>query len=74
MPESKALWEAVGELRRTRRELVKQLSEVVRESSEHQCSFCGAEPPDETIVVGPEANICGRCVDVCREILELGRE
>ncbi len=72
MSESKALWEAVGELRRTRRELVAQLSDVVREASDQECSFCGAEPPDEVLVVGPEANICARCVELCREILELG--
>ena len=72
MSASKSLWEAVGELRRARRELVGQLSEVRREGPEPECSFCGATPEDEPVLIGPDkANICARCVELCNEILEL---
>lgn len=72
MSTSKSLWEAVGELRRTRRELVSQLSEVRRHGTEPACSFCGATPEDEPVLIGPgDANICARCVELAGEILEL---
>lgn len=71
MSEGKALWEAIGELRRTRRELVAQLATVVRDASaDVACSFCGDRPPSVVIIPGPEAAICDRCVGLCRELLE----
>lgn len=73
--EGKALWEAVGELRRTRRELVSQLATVVRDpSADVSCSFCGDRPPAVVVIPGPEAAICDRCVGLCQEILEATRE
>lgn len=69
--ESKALWEAIGELRRTRRDLVRQLATVVRDTSvDLACSFCGDGPPAVVVIPGPDAAICDRCVGLCREILE----
>lgn len=70
MSEGKALWEAIGELRRTRRELVQQLATVVDEAVGVSCSFCGESPPAVRIIQGPEAAICDRCVGLCQEILE----
>lgn len=71
MSEGKALWEAIGELRRTRRELVAQLSTVVRDASIGvACSFCGDAPPAVVVIPGPDAAICDRCVGLCRELLE----
>lgn len=74
MSESKALWEAIGELRRTRRELVGQLATVVRDPSDASCSFCGDGPPAVVVIPGPDAAICDRCVGLCQEILEAARE
>ena len=35
-----------------------------------RCSFCGKRrTPDRALLAGPEANICGACLDVCRQIL-----
>ncbi|MBX3276038.1 MAG: hypothetical protein KF729_37650 [Sandaracinaceae bacterium] len=74
MTEDHALWEAIGNLHRTRRDLIAQLAHVVREEGEHACSFCHAEPPDVTVLVGPGVAICDRCVELCREILSLGAQ
>ncbi len=71
MSEGKALWEAIGELRRTRRELVRQLASVVRDTTvDVACSFCGDRPPAVVVIPGPDASICDRCVGLCQEILE----
>ncbi|MBZ0115503.1 MAG: hypothetical protein IT378_18120 [Sandaracinaceae bacterium] len=72
--EDRKLWEALGELRRTRRDLVSQLAGVVREASDVECSFCGERPPAVLIIPGPKVAICDRCVGLCQEILELARE
>ncbi len=72
--EGKALWEAVGELRRTRRELVSQLATVVRDPSDIACSFCGERPPEVVVIPGPDAAICDRCVGLCQEILDATRD
>ncbi len=75
MSESKALWGAIGELRRTRRELVQQLATVVDDGAvDLRCSFCGESPPAVRIIPGPEAAICDRCVGLCQETLEASRE
>lgn len=65
------LWGAIGDLRRTRRELVRQLADVVRETSEVACSFCGQSPPEVAVIPGPSANICDRCVELCTEVFEV---
>jgi hypothetical protein len=71
---AKDLWGAIGELRRTRRELVSQLAIVAKEAVPGaECSFCGESPPSVMIVPGPEASICDRCVSLCAEILEIAR-
>lgn len=73
--EGKALWEAIGELRRTRRELVSQLATVIGDPSAGVvCSFCGDGPPAVVVIPGPDAAICDRCVGLCQEILETARE
>ncbi len=73
--EGKALWEAIGELRRTRRELVQQLATAVRDTSvDVTCSFCGDAPPAVVVIPGPDAAICDRCVGLCREILDASRD
>lgn len=72
--EGKALWEAVGELRRTRRDLVSQLATVVREPTGVTCSFCGDGPPAVVVIPGPDAAICDRCVGLCQEILDAARD
>jgi hypothetical protein len=73
--EDKSLWEAIGELRRTRRDLVRQLAGVVRDPGAGVvCSFCGDGPPDVAVIPGPAASICDRCVGLCAEILEIARE
>ena len=76
MNDGKELWGAIGELRRTRRELVGQLANVVKDSiSALSCSFCGDSAPNVIVIPGPEgAAICDRCVGLCAEILELARE
>lgn len=71
--EGKALWEAIGELRRTRHELVQQLATVARDPSGVACSFCGDSPPAVVVIPGPDAAICDRCVGLCQEILEASR-
>lgn len=73
--EGKALWEAVGELRRARRDLVSQLATVVRDPDAGvACSFCGDRPPGVVVIPGPEAAICDRCVGLCQEILDAVRD
>jgi hypothetical protein len=73
--EGKALWEAIGELRRTRRELVRQLASEVRDGpAPLVCSFCGDGAPAVVVIPGPEASICDRCVGLCQEILDASRE
>lgn len=72
--EGKALWEAVGELRRARRELVSQLATVVRDPAGLSCSFCGDGPPAVVVIPGPDAAICDRCVGLCQEILDAARD
>ena len=71
MSEDHALWEAIGNLHRTRRDLIEQLAEVVKGDGGHSCSFCHSEPPDVAVLVGPGASICDRCVELCREVLAL---
>jgi hypothetical protein len=73
--EGKALWGAIGELRRTRRELVTQLARAAQGgSSILPCSFCGEGAPNVTVIPGPDdVAICDRCVGLCSEILELAR-
>ena len=71
MEEQKGLWAAIGELRRTRRDLVRQLTETVRDGADVPCSFCGEAPPQVVVIRGPSANICDRCVGLCREILDV---
>jgi hypothetical protein len=73
--DGKELWAAIGELRRTRRDLVSQLAQVVREaSSDVMCSFCGERPPAVAIIPGPNASICDRCVGLCQEIFDVSLE
>ncbi|MBO6556422.1 MAG: hypothetical protein JJ957_07960 [Pseudomonadales bacterium] len=51
---------------------------VVHDPAEHSidpnsecCSFCGLTPIDQTeIISGPGVRICGKCVDLCVDILE----
>ncbi|MCA9609332.1 MAG: hypothetical protein KC619_27210 [Myxococcales bacterium] len=74
MSEDHALWEAIGNLHRTRRDLIQQLADVVRTEGEHACSFCQSEPPDVAVLVGPGVCICDRCVEICREILALSAQ
>lgn len=74
MTEDHALWEAIGNLHRTRRDLILSLVDVVRTEGEHACSFCHAEPPDVAVLVGPGVSICDRCVEICREVLELSAQ
>ena len=71
MSEDHALWEAIGNLHRTRRHLIEQLSPIVRGDGGHACSFCHAEPPDVVVLLGPGVAICDRCVELCRAVLEL---
>lgn len=72
MSEDHALWEAIGNLHRTRRELLEQLS-VTDAGSKRACSFCHGQPPDVTVVSGPDVAICDRCVELCREVLALAQ-
>ena len=68
MSEGHDLWGAIGELHRTREELIGQLADVITEG-DVTCSFCGQGPPVVVVLQGPEAAICDRCVALCREIL-----
>ena len=70
MSQDRDLWGAVGELHRTREELIAQLADVLVEG-DVTCSFCGHGPPAVRVLAGPEARICDRCVALCREILAL---
>ncbi len=70
MSEDHDLGGAVGELHRTRKELIAQLADVITDG-DVACGFCGHGPPEVTVLVGPAANICDRCVELCREILAL---
>jgi len=72
MSEDHALWEAIGNLHRTRRELLEQLS-LTDAAQSTACSFCHGEPPDVRVVHGPGVAICDRCVELCREALALGQ-
>ena len=39
------------------------------------CSFCGVGDNNcEVIIVGPEVNICDRCVLICAEIVIEGKK
>jgi len=43
---------------------------LVREHAKARCSFCGKRrATDRPLLTGPGANICGECLDVCRQIL-----
>ena len=68
MSEGHDLWGAIGELHRTRQDLIEQLADVIREG-DVSCSFCGQGPPEVIILQGPEAAICDRCIELCREIV-----
>lgn len=68
MSEGHELWGAIGELHRTRRELIGQLANVIRDG-DVSCSFCAHSPPDVTVLQGPAAAICDRCLELCQEIL-----
>jgi hypothetical protein len=42
---------------------------------ELECSFCGFKSSEvELMIEGPKANICGKCVDLCQDIVTEGRE
>jgi len=71
MSEDHSLWEAIGNLHRTRRDLIRQLADVVRAEGEEACSFCHSQPPDVAVLVGPDVAICDRCVELCREVFAL---
>ena len=71
MSEGQNLWGAIGELHRTRGDLIRQLADVLHDGADSACSFCGQAPPEVTVIRGAEASICDRCVDLCREILAL---
>ena len=71
MSEEHSLWEAIGNLHRTRRDLIQQLATVVRGEGERACSFCHSEPPEVAVLVGPDVAICDRCVELCREVFAL---
>lgn len=71
MSEDHALWEAIGNLHRTRRDLIQQLANVVRGEGGIACSFCHAKPPDVAVLEGTDAAICDRCVELCREVFAL---
>ena len=70
MSEDHALWEAIGNLNRTRHELIEQLS-VSDVGETVACSFCHSKPPEVRVIVGPGVAICDRCVELCHEVLSL---
>ena len=42
-----------------------------RNSSAAICSFCGKPEDDQRkMVIGPGANICSQCIDICRDVLD----
>jgi ClpX C4-type zinc finger len=46
-----------------------ELDDVLGEQS-HYCTFCGKGALEvETMITAPDANICGDCVELCRDIV-----
>jgi phosphohistidine phosphatase len=44
------------------------------EKKDHSCSFCGKRHDEVAkLIAGPDVNICDECVDLCHEIVEVGR-
>ena len=42
-----------------------------RSSNAAICSFCGKPEDDQRkMVIGPGANICSQCIDICRDVLD----
>lgn len=68
MSEDHALWEVIGNLHRTRSELIAQLAADDLEDGPWTCSFCLSAPPDVKLLRGPNVAICDRCVELCREV------
>ena len=71
MTEDHSLWEAIGNLHRTRRDLIGHLAQVANQEGASSCSFCQGQPPDVVVLLGPGVTICDRCVALCSEILAL---